>query len=364
MAHLIQNNFGARMPWQTNSVEVKQGESVEALAKRAGLGWDVELRPLAIAPVVDGPWKHGPMRGFRGVMRNDTEEVFCVPTAKYKAVKNLEILRFFEDFTNAGLCELTHVGALAGGRKVFALAKMKTGAGVVAGCENDTQLGHVLLATSHDGSLKTMAVGTAVYGACWNTLQSSLYRLSKSIGGLGRVKNVFSLRHTAKFDNAAKQRAARTVELVGEQMEGTLDMANDFASVELDDRGRAEFIRRLLGGESALDMLAQEEDERAAMLANPEGLLDEVLERQFGEGKKPEDTRVGKALATAMVTAPGQHLASRSNTLWGAVNGVTYYVDHERGRSQDSTLNAAWFGQGAQLKAEAVRVAYDLKGRR
>jgi hypothetical protein len=75
-----------------------------------------------------------------------------------------------------------------------------------------------------------------------------------------------------------------------------------------------------------------------------------------------EETRVGQAIIDSILTSPGSDLDSRNGTLFGAINGVTYFVDHKRGRTQDSTLSGAWFGQGATLKTQAVNVAYQMAG--
>ena len=57
----------------------------------------------------------------------------------------------------------------------------------------------------------------------------------------------------------------------------------------------------------------------------------------------------------------GSELASSQNTAWGLVNAVTEYVDHHRrARSQDYRLDSAWFGQGAQLKSQALNQAPTL----
>ncbi len=57
----------------------------------------------------------------------------------------------------------------------------------------------------------------------------------------------------------------------------------------------------------------------------------------------------------------GSDLASSQNTAWGLVNAVTEYVDHHRrARSQDYRLDSAWFGQGAQLKSQALNQALTL----
>ena len=52
-------------------------------------------------------------------------------------------------------------------------------------------------------------------------------------------------------------------------------------------------------------------------------------------------------------SAPGQDLTSASETLWGAVNAVTYYADHVRSGAAGERLDSAWFGAGYTLKEKA-----------
>ena len=58
--------------------------------------------------------------------------------------------------------------------------------------------------------------------------------------------------------------------------------------------------------------------------------------------------------------APGQDLSSARNTAWGALNAVTYLVDHERGRTESSRLHSALFDSGRQIKAGAWTQALAL----
>lgn len=43
-------------------------------------------------------------------------------------------------------------------------------------------------------------------------------------------------------------------------------------------------------------------------------------------------------------------------------NGVTYFADHMRGRTQDTRLVSAWFGDSDLLKRTAVNVALEMAG--
>jgi hypothetical protein len=47
-------------------------------------------------------------------------------------------------------------------------------------------------------------------------------------------------------------------------------------------------------------------------------------------------------------------MTSSRGTAWGLLNSMTEYVDfHRRARSHDHRRDAAWFGQGAQIKQRA-----------
>ena len=63
-------------------------------------------------------------------------------------------------------------------------------------------------------------------------------------------------------------------------------------------------------------------------------------------------------LNTINTGAPGQKMASAKGTLWGAVNAVTYYLDHVcKSKSDDARLDKAWFGDNRVVKARAVDLA-------
>jgi hypothetical protein len=56
--------------------------------------------------------------------------------------------------------------------------------------------------------------------------------------------------------------------------------------------------------------------------------------------------------------ALGSDLTGTDGTVWGWLNAVTQYVDHEaRAQSQDTRLNSAWYGKGAEIKNRALETA-------
>ena len=61
----------------------------------------------------------------------------------------------------------------------------------------------------------------------------------------------------------------------------------------------------------------------------------------------------------SVLTSPGSDLPSRNGTLWGLVNGFSHYADLVAGRSRDTALQSAWFGDKAALKADALKLAVE-----
>jgi len=56
----------------------------------------------------------------------------------------------------------------------------------------------------------------------------------------------------------------------------------------------------------------------------------------------------------------GATLPSARGTWWGAYNAVAEFLAYGRGRSDDSRLNALWFGETARINREALTAAMQL----
>lgn len=361
MAHKIWNNqiaWKGETPWHGLGVKVPQGTTGEEMLQRAKLNWTVSRRALAMKSREDQDVVlTAPLAEYRAIVRDTDDHVFQVATDKYHPVQNREIVEFFREFAEAGHAELETVGGIEGGRIVWALARLNhNGASdtVVGGA--DENLGYVLLANSHDGSLRLVARATSVRVVCWNTLSAALF---DGDGKLAKRPKTFVLSHRSKFDAAAKARAASVVELARHQVAGLHETAQVLSRIQVDDKGREEFVRLVLGIEPGASLL----DAAVEQTAGEGGLLDRIAVAQ--EAAADNDgglKRLGKAILGAIATGPGANLPGTANTLWGAVNGVTYHADHLAGRGQDTRLASTWFGAGDARKAQAVKVALEMAG--
>lgn len=333
MAHMIENNMFAykgEAAWHGLGYRVQPDATGEDMLATAGMDWTVQRRQLAMRNG-DGSkdvMLTSELGEFRAIVRKDTNKVFQIASAGYEVVQNLEIVNFFKDYCEAGHATIETVGGLRGGAVVWALARLESASQIIGPTNdvvNDIVTPYLLLTTSHDGSLKTIGKPTSTRVVCHNTLTAALSRD-------GKLSPQFSMKHTRKFGDADKAEARRIMGIAVENTDYLNEVANQLARVTLDHDGWMEFMGRLLGEDNLLD--------KDANLA-----------------------KVPQAIADATMSSPGSGLASARGTMWGAVNGVTYYVDHvARARSDSNRLFSAWFGNGESMKNSAVKVAREMAG--
>lgn len=329
-------------------------ERTQFWLKAAKLDWEVQRRMLAMRGGDGTGLLADPLGKYRAIVRKDTDEVFQIATARYEPMQNEAIVGFFDEYCDAGHAEMVTVGAIDGGGKIWALAKLKDSK---VG-ENDLKTTYALLASSHDGTLQTIAKGTDVYVVCWNTLSAALGLVGGRLKKASQGKAEFRMKHSRKWTTETANEAKRVMGIFIEQSEESTEIANDLARVVVDDRGRMEFVKRLLGGETILEQIATDAQPASFSL---DAIVAAHDTRKAGE--TDDLGRLGKAVLEAILSSPGSQLPERKDTLWGCVNGVTYHVDHERGRTQDSRLGSAWFGDGDRLKRDSVRVALEIAGK-
>jgi phage/plasmid-like protein (TIGR03299 family) len=318
MAHEIDtsNNrqnmaFVGQTPWHGLGSKLQAGADIETWRAAAGLAWEVqETESLFVDQGVTRPFPD-----TKVLLRSDTRAPLSIVSKWYNTVQPAEVLGFFDDLVKAGGFELETAGVLRGGKRIWALASVGEAAKVVDG---DMIKPYLLLGTSYDASMATTAQFTSVRVVCNNTLSAAIGN------GEQRVK----IPHLSKFD-AKTVRSQLTIAVSG--WEEFLIQTRRMAATPLDAKAADAYL---------LDVFSVDV---------------ETLEA-------PKKARESKAFKRVLELFDGAAVGSElvGQSLWGAVNAVTEYVDHERGKQRDSALNAAWFGDGANLKDRAFTVAREL----
>jgi phage/plasmid-like protein (TIGR03299 family) len=234
---------------------------------------------------------------------------------------------FFRELVSLGGFQLETAGALSDGKRVWALASVGDAAPVVS---RDIVKPYLLLGTSYDGTMATVAKFTAIRVVCNNTITAAVggYSNGAPVKGeaeinTGYLKSAVRVLHSESF----KADAVRLQLGIA---------ANAWESFLINSRQ--------LAGQG---MAPAEADAFLAALLKP-------WHRSAGDVR--ESRAYGRVLQLFNGGAIGSDIPGVTGTRWAMLNAVTELVDHERGRSNNTRLESAWFGSGAALKSRAVEL--------
>jgi len=76
------------------------------------------------------------------------------------------------------------------------------------------------------------------------------------------------------------------------------------------------------------------------------------------DDSRKEISKNAKLALDILETQPGANFAA--GTWWQPFNSVTYLIDHLAGRTNDNRLTSAWYGQGKNIKNDALETAIEF----
>lgn len=312
-------------PWHGLGQSLTKGASIGVWAKEAGLDWRAEEAAVFYGRADLDGGDPSPADGYKMLYRSDTGAQLAIVGEGYEVVQPMDILEFFRDMTETQGWWIHTAGVLQGGRKLWAMATNGEAASVGRG---DSIQRHMLLATSLDGSMKTLGKETTVRVVCANTLAMALRD--------ARGKKYAEVSHRTVFDADLMQRA--------------LGIRQDsFAKFMLAAKELADQPVSVADAKVLLKRIFKEEDKPTVPGLAWLGNLSSIKLEEEAKDSRP----LTRVLELFQGGGLGADLKSAKGTSWGLLNAVTEYVDHEQGRSNDTRLANAWFGRGDVLKQDA-----------
>jgi phage/plasmid-like protein (TIGR03299 family) len=308
--------YAGERPWHGLGNRLMANQSVDVWKENAGMDWTIQESEVRYITGQNGIGTINAFPEQKVLYRSDTKAPLSVVSKRFQVVQPGEILEFYRDLTSSNGFELETAGVLREGRKFWALAR--TGQSTTLKGRDKVD-GYLLLATACDGTLATTAQFTSVRVVCNNTLAIAL----------GDSRSAIKVPHRSQFNP----------EEVKRQLGITVSSWDGFVA-----RMKA-LVDRPVDPDSV------------------EGLLRRVLTYAAADSKNAVVNEQALASVRSLYEGGGRGalMASSRGTAWGLLNSVTEYVDHHRrARSDDHRRDAAWFGQGAQLKQRAWDEAMKL----
>lgn len=299
-------------PWHGLGKRVPADLSPEQMLKAANLDWDVVKKPL----FYDTP-SGKVLTKSNALVRSSDEKLLTVVSNEWKPVQNIEAFNFFNDFVHAGDMEMHTAGSLRDGKMVWAMAQIKDSFTLFGG---DRVEGYLLFSNPHEFGRSIDIRFTPVRVVCNNTLTYALDTESK---------NFVKVNHRSVFDPEAVK---ETLGIAKEQLLRYKDQAAFLGSKKFKKETITEYFNRVF------PTLSKDEFKKLEIT------------------KIPVSRQAEEAMAV-LHTQPGAQYAQGS--WWQAFNTVTYLTDHKLGRSRDSRLTSAWYGQNRVRKEKALELAVE-----
>jgi phage/plasmid-like protein (TIGR03299 family) len=316
MAHMIDETTGTaaiayvgKTPWHGLGQQLTEGASIQEWTEQARLNYSVLESPALFRTGAASEPQLIPNR--KALYRSDTGAPLAVVSSSYHVVQPAEVMGFFGKLADIGGFSLETAGALSDGKRIWALARVGAER-EIKGLPGDSVKPYLLLGTSYDGTMATVAKFTPVRVVCNNTITLALE--NEAAAGV-RVL------HRERFD-ADKVRVQ--LGIVQDSYEAFMYNAHQLAQRSMDRVECDAFVAELLA--------------------------------PYHQGSRPvRESRAFKRVMDLFEGAAiGSDIGGVFGTRWQALNAVTQLVDHERGRSDNTRLESAFFGTGATIKNRAL----------
>lgn len=282
-------------------IKLNGTKNAEDAIRQAGMLWEVQSTPVIGCNGLNA-------EGYKLLYRSDNNKALSICKDSYTPISNSNAFAFFDTICEKYGARYEYAQEIRGGRKIVLQAKLGRAFEVRPG---DVIEQYATLVTSHDSSSSFLCWFTPIRCFCLNQLRVAM----------ANAHDMVSIRHTS---NAA-------------------DKMN--AAIQFMTRSTHYF--RLFKDKAAY--LAQKMMDRYMV----EKFLEEVL-------GKPESARAQSSHdAVLNLIENGKGQRGFETTAWSAWNGLTEWIDHERGRDI-SRFESSLTGEGSRLREHGFEVLLHL----
>lgn len=333
MAHQIRENdnlvfTGSRTRiWHGLGDPIPEGLSTVEAFEAGGLMFPTELAPIQ-AVLADGTIVQ--LKDNLAHIRTDVNGELGVVSKGYAEINNRDFAEFCDMLAGSDMApSVSTAGSLYNGRRIYCSLKLPK----VIRIGDDTVENYLVVSNGHGGFASFSAYPTSVRPICDNTLRWSERDLGKGI----RFRHEGDVKDKIGQARVALGLATKEVERFEQQVKA-------LANCDLSAGQLADFMDLTYDRTFGDPMKGDSKEVKDKLLAKKAELVEKWLANM-------EDER--------------QLVAGIQGTAWAALNAVTQWHDHERGRFKSvaesgARLHSNLFGTSNRDKGKALRTALEL----
>jgi phage/plasmid-like protein (TIGR03299 family) len=301
--------------------------NVEQWAKDSNLEWEIKSSELMFdvgLVDLDGKplYQTDPKRQV--LYRSDTRQRLGVVSNNFKVVQPRQILEFYRQLSESLNVNLDAAGWVKNGAVVWGLADIGKEISIKG---QDRIKNYLMFSTANDGTKATTIHFISRRMVCNNMLNYAFSQVNSSPFSIsiGHMTEITKEKETSIINEIVKGS--------GEHWGNFETTANNMADVGMGVEDAIEYFTTLLS------------------IKDKDGIL------TFPKSKGSTLLK----LVDVFQNGVGQNTRSAQNTLWGAVNAVSRFTDHEvKYRSPQNAIATSQFGIGNTLKNKAFTQASEI----
>ena len=200
-------------PWHGLGTMVAEAPTSADALRLAGLDWTVNQTPVYTDAGIE-------IHGYKANRRSSDDAILGIVSDRYKIVQNTEAFEFTDALigeTENGVVKYETAGSLAGGKRIWLLAKMPTQKVL-----DDDIEPYMVFTNSHDGTGAIRIAMTPQRVVCQNTLNIAL----------NTAKRQWSTKHVGDMQSKLEE-AKLCLQLADKYMNGLAEEAERLANAKL-----------------------------------------------------------------------------------------------------------------------------------
>lgn len=329
--------YHAKAAWHGLGIVVENAPSPDEARVLAKLDWDPMEAPITgiIEPPGGKPFRK-PFPTHKAIIRDDNHSLLGIVTSKYKPVKNRELVEFIYELADSSNVKVESAGSIHNGKRVWFLLKAPTMFDLPG---DDKVAPYVLVSNGHDGGTSLYVQATTIRVVCNNTLGFATYSAEDEV----QRGMAVAYRHSGSImDRIGDAKEALKYALT--DLEEFKEIAQEMAETKMTEEQMKEFFLEVYAETWGMPP------------TNPTNKKEEAA-------RKRAEVKIAKWIVNASEGA-GADLKSSKGTVWGALNALTLWSDHERQTKNVEDVfgrtNSKLFGSGADFKTTALLKAQEL----
>jgi len=324
-------------PWHGYGEFIEATDSPADICRKAGIDYSVLKAPLAYTAIVNNETVTMAYDNRVALYRSDTGDALGIMSeSHYVPAQPIDLVEGINSLCTSGEFEIDVAGALKGGTVIWALLK-RVGAefDLGKGGKADIVNQYLLVTTSYNGTVARQGRFSEIRTVCNNTLTASLGE---------RGKAVAKQRNSAEFDLIRQEKLFSNLAEYDADFREFIDRQKAMTNIKVTSDTLARYFGKLYAPKAFKDS-------------------DNWIKSPYdfnADGVTSNQRNTIADMFNVFDDSPGADLPSAQNTLFGALNAVTYFQDHMARTKENKRWESATLGNGNRMKDSAMVAALEL----